>query len=85
MKLATPAGAVLFMMAIWTAPVCGQESLADVIERAEQSVVRIEVEGVDGESLGSGFVVDSQGTVVTNCHVLAGVARFIEVRLLHAD
>ena len=51
-----------------------QESLADVIERAEQSVVRIEVHGNDGDSLGSGFVVDDQGTLVTNCHVLAGAS-----------
>lgn len=47
-------------------------SLADVIEQAEKSVVRIEVTSGDGESLGSGFVVDSMGTLVTNCHVLAG-------------
>ena len=49
-----------------------QEDLADVIARAEQSVVRIEVTSADGDSLGSGFVVDNQGTLVTNCHVLAG-------------
>lgn len=48
------------------------ENLADVIERAEQSVVRIEVTSADGDSLGSGFVIDQQGTIVTNCHVLAG-------------
>ncbi len=48
------------------------ENMADVIERAEQSVVRIEVTSADGDSLGSGFVVDQQGTIVTNCHVLAG-------------
>lgn len=52
-----------------------QESLADVIERAEKSVVRIEVHGSDGDSLGSGFVVDGDGTLVTNCHVLAGASR----------
>lgn len=48
------------------------QSLADVIERCEQSVVRIEVTGREGQSLGSGFVVDSEGTLVTNCHVLLG-------------
>ncbi|WP_197355929.1 trypsin-like peptidase domain-containing protein [Aureliella helgolandensis] len=47
-------------------------TLADVIELAEKSVVRLEVRGVDGESLGSGFVVDTEGTFITNCHVLAG-------------
>ncbi|MEM7473787.1 MAG: trypsin-like peptidase domain-containing protein [Planctomycetota bacterium] len=49
-----------------------EEPLADLIERAEKSVVRIEVQGRDGPSLGSGFIVDDQGTMITNCHVLAG-------------
>lgn len=52
-----------------------QESLADVIERAEKSVIRIEVTGAEDKSLGSGFVVDDQGTIITNCHVLAGARR----------
>lgn len=47
-------------------------SLADVIEQAEKSVVRIEVTSDEGDSLGSGFVVDNMGTLITNCHVLAG-------------
>ncbi len=50
------------------------ESRADVIERAEKSVIRIEVSSSDGDSLGSGFVIDQQGTFVTNCHVLAGAS-----------
>lgn len=52
-----------------------QEELADVIERCEKSVVRIEVESRQGESLGSGFVVDSSGIIVTNVHVLAGAVK----------
>ncbi len=48
------------------------EDLADVIERCERSVIRIEVEGKTGQSLGSGFVVGSNGVFVTNVHVLAG-------------
>ncbi len=54
-----------------------QNNLADVIDRCEKSVVRIEVvrievKGLKGESLGSGFVVESGGLLVTNVHVLAG-------------
>jgi S1-C subfamily serine protease len=49
-----------------------QESAADIIERCEKSVVRIETKASDGDSLGSGFVIDAKGTMITNCHVLAG-------------
>ena len=49
-----------------------QDSLADVIETCEKSVVRIETKAADGDSLGSGFIVDAKGTMITNCHVLAG-------------
>lgn len=51
------------------------QSFADVIEQAEKSVIRIEVSGDEGESLGSGFVIDNEGTFITNCHVLAGARR----------
>lgn len=49
-----------------------QQELADLIERCEQSVVRIEVNGKRGGGLGSGFVVTADGMMVTNVHVLAG-------------
>lgn len=49
-----------------------RKSFADVIARCEQSVVRITTTGNDGDGIGSGFVVDDRGTVVTNCHVLVG-------------
>lgn len=62
---------VLLSTLLISSPASAQE-LADVIEKAEQSVIRIEVSGVDGDSLGSGFVIDDQGTIITNCHVLAG-------------
>lgn len=47
------------------------ESLADVIQRCELSVVRVEVETEHGDGLGSGFVV-RPGIIATNVHVLAG-------------
>jgi len=49
-----------------------RQSFADVIARCEPSVVRITTSGNDGNGIGSGFVVDDRGTVVTNCHVLIG-------------
>ena len=51
------------------------QDLADVIEKCERSVVRIEVKGKNGDSLGSGFVVRSEGIICTNVHVLAGAQK----------
>jgi hypothetical protein len=47
-------------------------SLADLIEKIEPSVVRIDVLSDHGRGIGSGYVVEADGTVVTNCHVIAG-------------
>ncbi|MAG93554.1 MAG: hypothetical protein CMJ48_07375, partial [Planctomycetaceae bacterium] len=49
-------------------------SLADLIEQVEPSVVRINTKDSRGGGTGSGFVVDKDGTVVTNHHVIAGAA-----------
>ncbi|MBW3543956.1 MAG: S1C family serine protease, partial [Planctomycetes bacterium] len=46
--------------------------LADLIERVEPAVVRLEVEMAQGRTRGSGFVVDERGTMITNFHVLDG-------------
>jgi S1-C subfamily serine protease len=46
--------------------------LADLIELVEPAVVRIDVETAGGRAHGSGFVVDDQGTIVTNFHVVEG-------------
>lgn len=48
------------------------DSLADVIMRAEESVVRIETTSSSGNGIGSGFLIDSDGTFLTNYHVMAG-------------
>lgn len=45
--------------------------MADRIEQAEKSVVRIETQTDDGKVLGSGFLVQP-GIVMTNVHVLSG-------------
>jgi S1-C subfamily serine protease len=50
----------------------GQDEFADMIERCEKSVVRIEVDGNRGGGLGSGFIVRADGMLVTNVHVMAG-------------
>ena len=47
-------------------------SLADLIEKCEPSVVRIDVQTDEGGGNGSGFVMDKSGIIVTNVHVIAG-------------
>jgi S1-C subfamily serine protease len=46
--------------------------MIDLVEYVERSVVRIIVKGEYGSSLGSGFVVGTDGTIVTNYHVIEG-------------
>lgn len=48
------------------------ESVAGIAERVLPSVVSIEAEGSDGGSTGSGFVIASDGYILTNNHVISG-------------
>ena len=67
---------VLFFLAalIWP-QVANSQDLAELIAEAEKSLVRIEVESNAGGSLGSGYVVDSTGILVSNVHVMAGARK----------
>ena len=49
-------------------------SIAAIAAAALPSVVTILVEGGDEEGTGSGFVIDAQGHILTNNHVVAGGA-----------
>ena len=55
-----------------------QEALVSLYERVMPGVVALQVVGDQGGSLGSGFVFDAQGHIVTNYHVVEG-ARQVEV------
>jgi len=73
-------------------PVEEQSFRMNPIERAEQATVRIVVERMyiypggkqRSESVGSGFIIDDQGTIVTNNHVVTG-ARIILVHIPGED
>ena len=47
-------------------------SYPDLVEQTDRSIVRINVDSVRGQTLGSGFVVSDTGIVVTNYHVIEG-------------
>ena len=56
-----------------------RKDLVALIEAVEPSVVRLNVKTAKSQAVGSGFVVDTAGTIVTNFHVVED-ARSIEAR-----
>jgi len=55
-----------------------EQALMDLYQRVNLSVVAIVIEGDGGDGLGSGFVIDAEGHIVTNHHVVEGAGN-IEV------
>ncbi len=52
----------------------------DIAQRSGAAIVRIEATGPRGEQIGSGFILDAQGLVATNLHVILGTTA-INVKL----
>ncbi len=57
---------------------------AEVAKKALPAVVAIRVKTASGEASGSGFVVDSSGTIITNLHVVRGATQ-AAVRVANGD
>jgi S1-C subfamily serine protease len=55
-------------------PLAAQDSFVALYQRVNPGVVIIKVTGPQGEALGSGFVYDTAGHVVTNYHVVEGAS-----------
>ncbi len=59
-------------------------ALSDLYQQVNPGVVSLRVFTADGGALGSGFVVDRQGHIVTNLHVVTG-ATSVEVDFPSGD
>jgi S1-C subfamily serine protease len=53
-----------------------------ILRKVQPAVVRIDVNGPDGRGTGTGFIVDSNGVIVTNAHVAANAST---IRVTLAD
>ncbi len=51
-----------------------QDILVEIYERSNPGVVAIQVLTDSGNGLGSGFVIDEEGHIITNFHVIEGVS-----------
>ncbi|MFL7893385.1 MAG: S1C family serine protease [Anaerolineales bacterium] len=51
-----------------------QSTLIDIYESSNPGVVAIQVLTASGNGLGSGFVLDKEGHIITNFHVIEGVS-----------
>jgi putative serine protease PepD len=56
--------------------------VAEIVERTLPSVVNVRVTSVAGRGEGSGVIIDEQGVVLTNAHVVEGS---VSVRVVFAD
>jgi S1-C subfamily serine protease len=52
----------------------GEDVLVEIYEKSNPGVVAIQVLTDSGNGLGSGFVIDKEGHIITNFHVIEGVS-----------
>jgi len=62
-----------------------QGSIAGIAAKALPSVVTLKVKGADGQGTGSGFVIKSDGFILTNNHVVSSAAATGSIRVEFSD
>ncbi|QBX54692.1 PDZ domain-containing protein [Nocardioides seonyuensis] len=66
-------------------PPAEEGSIEDVAGKVLPSVVKIDVAGPQGSGSGSGIILTSDGTILTNEHVVAGVGESGSLRVSFSD
>ncbi len=69
----TPEAAVIPQISNSSTIISQDDALVALYQRVSPGVVAVRVLTDQGEGLGSGFVLDTQGHIVTNAHVVSGV------------
>jgi 2-alkenal reductase len=73
-EIASPAAVAAPQVSTSNTLISQQDALIALYERVSPGVVTIRVLTEQGEGLGTGFVIDAEGHLVTNYHVVEGVS-----------
>ena len=67
----------ILFLGLWTGPLGAQENLPKLIKRIQPAVVTVIGYDANGKiiRLGSGFFIDGKDHIITNRHVISGVAK----------
>jgi len=60
--------------------VCAELTIEEIVQAAIPAIVSIRTENSEGRGLGTGFLVEPDGVIVTNLHVVEGATR-VEIKL----
>jgi hypothetical protein len=61
------------------------QTIASIAAKVSPSVVQVEVETYQGQAIGSGVILSSDGKILTNAHVVAGASDSGAVKITFSD
>jgi serine protease Do len=75
----------LVILALALAPTLALADYVELVAQTKPAVVQIETQGEEGDALGSGFFITSNGCVMTNWHVVSDARRNSDVTVVGND